>query len=204
MDKKPHIVIIEDHPVMRKGLVSWFAATERWNVAGTASSLAEAKDLFSAQTLEVDIVLLDIQLSDGWGFDIIPWLNTEEKYADNPPYFAVYSSFIDYTHVKAALNYGVHAYISKQRSESEVESILIDVLNEKTSIDEIVSSKFQQTEDSIKLLTKREEEIFLLIKERLSNKEIANRLNIKRKTVENHLFMIHDKTGLSRSDLENL
>jgi DNA-binding NarL/FixJ family response regulator len=204
MDKKPHIVIIEDHPVMRKGLVSWFAATERWNIAGTASSLAEAKELFSSSTLEADIVLLDIQLSDGWSFDIIPWFNREEKYTDNSPYFAVYSSFIDYMHVKTALNYGVRAYISKQRCESEVENILLDVLNGKTWIDEIVSSKFHQTEDSIKLLSKREEEIFLLIKQRLSNKEIANRLSIKRKTVENHLFMIHDKTGLSRSDLENL
>jgi DNA-binding NarL/FixJ family response regulator len=59
----PKIIIVEDHPVMRKGLADYFAGTGRWQVMGTASTLAEAKELVSRMC--ADIYLLDIQLEDG-------------------------------------------------------------------------------------------------------------------------------------------
>jgi DNA-binding NarL/FixJ family response regulator len=114
--------------------------------------------------------------------------------------FAVFSSFDNYAHVSAALGYRVNAYISKQRSESEILNILQDVLNGNTWIDEIVMSKFKNVTEQIELLTKREAEILTLIKRGLANKQIAKHLNITSKTVENHLSNIHDKTGLSRLD----
>jgi two-component system response regulator NreC len=202
--KKPSIVIIEDHPVMRNGLTVYFASMEDWTVSGTASSLEEARKLFSAPQFEADIVLLDIQLPDGWGFDIIPFYDAQNLPTQNRPLFAVYSSFDDYAHVSAALSYGVRAYISKQRSESEILAILREVLNGKTWIDELVKSKFENTTNVIELLTKREAEIFTLIKSGISNRQIADQLKIKNRTVENHISSIHDKTGLSRLDLLKL
>jgi NarL family two-component system response regulator LiaR len=229
METKPRIVIIEDHPVMRKGLTAWFASSERWSVTGTAASLEEAKELFRKEFLGVssmanqvplaDIVLLDIQLQDGWGLDIIPWLEEQRALlppetpvsplpAELVPHFAVYSSFDNYAHINAALGYGVKAYISKQRGEAEVEQILHDVLNSPNQdppyIDDIVSAKFQNAEKNVNLFTKRESEIFLLIKRGYSNKQIAQALNMSNKTVENHLAHIRDKTGFTRFDLQNL
>ncbi len=203
METKPCIVIVEDHPVMRNGLAAWFTAANNWNVTGMASTLEEAKNFFRNPNFNVDIVLLDIQLADGWGLDLIPWLDAQTL-SEKKPYFAVYSSFDNYAHVNAALCYGVRAYISKQRSEYEVENILQEVLNGKRVepwIDETVSSKYQNIMEYIELLTKREAEILTLIKRGFSNQQIAESLHITRKTVENHLANIHDKTGLSRLDL---
>jgi NarL family two-component system response regulator LiaR len=66
------IVIVEDHPVMLRGLAEWFSATGRWQVLGAASTLTAAKELLS-NGISPDVLLLDIKLPDGWGLDIIPW-----------------------------------------------------------------------------------------------------------------------------------
>jgi NarL family two-component system response regulator LiaR len=65
------IVIVEDHPVMLRGLADWFSATGRWKVLGTASSLVTAKEVLDG--ISPDVLLLDIKLPDGWGLDIIPY-----------------------------------------------------------------------------------------------------------------------------------
>ena len=207
-NEKPKIVIIEDHPVMREGLAAWFTATGRWQVAGTASGLAEAKKLLAAT--QADIALLDIQLEDGWGLDIIPWLLSKAPDAKlsnpkNRPLMAVYSSFDDYAHVSASLSLGVRAYITKYRSEEELEEALLKALAGETCIDEKVQAKLQSAVHMLNLLTKRETEIFTLVKNGLSNKQIAARLGISRRTVENILSCIYDKTGIrSRREPERL
>jgi len=194
----PKIIIVEDHPVMREGLANYFAGTNRWQVTGTASTLAEAKDLVTR--VYADILLLDIQLEDGWGLDIIPYLTKQDG-----PIMAVYSSFDDYAHVSAALGMGVQAYICKRRSEQELEAALRATLDGTPYIDDTVQSKLNKTVNLFSLLTKRETEIFRLVTQRLSNKQIAETLKISPRTVENILSCVYDKTGIrSRAELERL
>ena len=202
---KTSMIIIEDHPVMRKGLADWFQKTGRWNVTGTASALDEAKAILAhlyAKGSKVDMLLLDIQLKDGWGLDIIPWL--KKKNAELP-LLAVYSAFDDYAHVSAALSMGVKAYVTKYRSESELEKALRTVLDGKTHIDESAQEKFHTAIEVFSLLTKREGEILSFIKDGLSNKQIAVKLGIKRETVDNIVSCIYNKTGIhSRPELLKL
>jgi len=204
LDKITSIIIIEDHPIVRNGLSAFFTAAGRWKVMGTAASLAEAKKLLTSVT--VDIVLLDIQLEDGWGLDIIPWLVTRSEQKTNPlPLLAVYSAFDDYAHVRAALSMGVKAYITKRRSEQELETALRKALEGELHIDEAAQQKLQSISDLCILLTKRETEILNLVKKGLSNKEISSQLGINRRTVENILSCVYDKTGIkSRLELERL
>ncbi|MDR0447651.1 MAG: response regulator transcription factor [Treponema sp.] len=199
--KRPGIVIIEDHPVMRDGLAAYFTGTGRWRVTGTASTLAEAKKLL-AKTAP-DLVLLDIQLEDGWGLDIIPWL--EEQKTRAAPVMAVYSSYDDYPHVRTALGMGVRVYVTKRRSEQELEQALFKALEGETWIDDTAQKRLQNTTDLFSLLSRRETEILSLVKSGFSNIEIASRLGLSRRTVENILSCIYDKTGIrSRLDLERL
>ena len=204
MDKITSIIIIEDHPVVRNGLSAFFTAAGHWKVMGTATSIAEARKLLTSVT--ADIVLLDIQLEDGWGFDIIPWLVTRSEQKTNPlPLFAVYSAFDDYAHVRAALSMGVKAYITKRRSEQELETALRKALDGELHIDEAAQQKLQSISDLCILLTKRETEIINMVKRGLSNKEISSQLGISRRTVENILSCVYDKTGIkSRLELERL
>ena len=81
---KNKIFILEDHPIMLKALSDWFAKTGRWELTGAASTLAAAKELLPG--VSADIVLLDIQLEDGWGLDIIPFIQKEwEGRSQQPP-----------------------------------------------------------------------------------------------------------------------
>ena len=208
MDKITSIIIIEDHPVVRNGLSAFFTGTGRWKIIGTAASLAEAKKLFADVSNPVcaDIVLLDIQLEDGWGLDLIPWLTTQsEQKLYTMPLLAVYSAFDDYAHVRAALSMGVKAYITKRRSEQELENALRQTLDGEPYIDAAAQQNLQTITDLCSLLTKRETEILNLVKKGLSNKEISSQLSISRRTVENILSCVYDKTGIkSRLELERL
>jgi DNA-binding NarL/FixJ family response regulator len=204
------IVIIEDHPVMRKGLAAWFAGTGRWQVLGIAANLAEARNLFSgffSAAALPDILLLDIQLSppdaeDAMGLDLIPWLR--KKFGTTPP-VVVYTQFDDYAHAASALGFGVRGYVCKYRSEEELETVLHAVLRGEVSIDKAVEPKLKNAGEPRKLLTRREAEILTCIREGMSNKRIAAVLGISPRTVENLLFRIYFKTGIaSRSDLQKI
>ena len=203
------IVIIEDHPLVREGLAAYFADTGRWQVMGTAPSLETAKELLTS--VEADVVLLDIQLEDGWGLDIIPWyaaqikLDTQSGHEKEPALMAVYSTFDDNAHVNAALSMGVRAYVCKRSNVPELEKALLSALNGKVYIDDRIESRLQKARDVYGLLTKREKEIFTLVKNGLSNKQIAARLGITCHTVENIISCVYDKTGIdSRLELFKL
>jgi DNA-binding NarL/FixJ family response regulator len=203
------IIIIEDHPVMRKGLAAWFAGTGRWQVLGIAAGLAEARDLFSGAAALPDILLLDIQLGphdgaaeDTMGLDLIPWLR--ERFGKIPP-VVVFTQFDDYAHANAALGFGVRGYVCKYRSEEELEKVLHGVLRGEISIDKAVEPRLKKAAETQKLLTGREAEILKHIREGMSNKRIAAALGISPRTVENLLSRIYYKTGIaSRSDLQKI
>ncbi|AEF80852.1 LuxR C-terminal-related transcriptional regulator [Leadbettera azotonutricia] len=203
------IVILEDHPVMRKGLAAWFAGTGHWQVLGIAADLAEARDLFSEMAALPDILLLDIQLSphdgkteDAMGLDLIPWVR--ERFGKTPP-VVVYTQFDDYAHANAALGFGVRGYVCKYRNEEELEAVLHAVLQGKVSIDKAVEPKLKNAAETQKLLTHREAEILRHLRDGQSNKRIASALGISPRTVENLLSRIYYKTGIaSRSDLQKI
>jgi DNA-binding NarL/FixJ family response regulator len=203
------IVIIEDHPVMRKGLAAWFAGTGRWQILGIAADLAEARDMFSEIAALPDLLLLDIRLNpqdgsaeEAIGLDLIPWLR--ERFGKIPP-TVVYTQLDDYAHVNAALGFGVLGYVCKYRSEEELETVLHAALRGEVSVDKALELKLKNVEGTQKLLTRREAEILAHIRNGRSNKRIALALGISPRTVENHLARIYYKTGIaSRSDLQKL
>ena len=204
MTKKKNIAIVEDHPVMRKGLAAWFNETGRWNVTAAVSSIEEARSVLPG--LESDVLLLDLQLEDGWGLDIIPSF-VESGYAKQSyiPVFAVYTGFDSHAHVSAALGLGVRAYITKRRTEAELEQFLFMALEGEICVDEAAKIKMQNVTDIVGLLTRREAEILTLVSKGLSNRQIAARLEISHRTVENILSCVYDKTGIhSRLELERM
>jgi len=199
MNEKPGLLIIEDHPIMREGIASYFEQTERWQVSGKAANLEEAKEIFLRE--KIDVALIDIQLDEDWGIDIIPWL----KETNRTPVLAVYSAYNDYAHVSAALEMGVQVYICKRRYGKELEDALFDALNGKTVIDDLVQTKLKTVADLCSILTKREGEILTMVKSGLTNREIAAKLNLSLRTIENILSCVYDKTGVnSREKLQKL
>ena len=198
MTENPCIFIVEDHPLMREGLASYFKRTGRWQITGIAASLEEAKKYLP--DLKTDIVLLDIQLEDGWWLDLVPLIKQSK-----PPTIAVYSAYDDYAHVRIALGLGARVYVCKRRNEKELEKALLEALGGKICIDSSVQERLNTAANLFSLLTRRESEIVNLVKDGLSNREIAAHLGISHRTVENILSCIYDKTGIkSRLELERL
>jgi DNA-binding NarL/FixJ family response regulator len=173
-------------------------------VLGSAGTLKEARALLSAtETAGPDILLLDIHLEKAWGLEIIPWLKQRNR--EKIPAVVVYSAFDDYAHVSAALSMGARGYVNKKQSETELEAALDIVLSGGVYTDKFAEQVLQNAADLIGLLTKREAEIFTLVKDGFSNQEIAEKLSISRRTVENILHCIYDKTGIpSRMDLQKM
>jgi DNA-binding NarL/FixJ family response regulator len=197
------LVIIEDHPVMRKSLAAYFEGTGRWRVLGSFPNLEDAETFLIQSENAADIFLLDIQLEKGWGLDIIPWLRCQNS--EKTPAIVIYSNYTDYAHVNAALSLGIQGYVSKSRNEEELEAVLETVLQGGHYIDKTVERELAAISDAVSLLTKREGEIFTLVKSGLHNKQIAGQLGISRRTVENILSSIYDKIGISsRMELQKL
>ena len=131
------IFILEDHPIVSDSLASFFNDTGRWNVLGTSSSLDEAKE--KIPLLEnIDVLLMDILLPDGWGLDIVPWLKNQNY---KMPILAVFTAFDDYSYVSTALSLGVMVYLTKLRNKEKLENAIISAFDGIICIDEDAQRK---------------------------------------------------------------
>ena len=201
MEKKYSIIIIEDHPIMRAGLITYFSKTRRWNILGVAANISDAKKIL--EKTKADVLLLDIKLEDGWSLDLIPWLKENTK--QDIPLLAVYTAFDDFAHVSAAVSFGVKAYVTKSSSETELEDALLNAINGEVYIAEEAKMHLHNVTALSGLLTKREGQLLQLVKQGLSNKEAADELGIRPRTVANILSCVYAKTGIkSRKELERL
>jgi two-component system NarL family response regulator len=195
------IFIMEDHPIVSESLASFFDETGRWNVLGTSSTLAEAKQKIPP-LINIDVLLMDILLPDGWGLDIVPWLKNLNK---KVPLLAVFTAFDDYSYVSTALNLGVTVYLTKLRNKEILENAIINAFDGIVCIDEDAQRKINKIASLTDMLTKRETEILINVKKGLSNEEIAANLSINVRTVSNIISCILDKTGIeNRRKLEKI
>ncbi|MCL2186825.1 MAG: response regulator transcription factor [Treponema sp.] len=195
------IFIMEDHPIVSESLASFFNDTGRWNVLGTSSSLAEAKEKIPLLK-NIDVLLMDILLPDGWGIDIVNWLKKQNY---KLPLLAVYTAFDDYSYVSSALNLGVMVYMIKLRNKEKLENAIINAFDGIVCIDEDAQRKINKITSLTDTLTNRESEILINVKKGLTNEEIAVNLSISPRTVSNIISCILDKTGIkSRRALEKI
>ena len=195
------IALIDDHPLMINGIGAWLCSTGRFEVAGTAGSLEGARSLFERLDSMPGIVILDISLGTEDGLSFIPMLKkicAKRKAA--LPGILVCSVHGNSYHIKRALDLGATAYVEKAAAPSEIITAIDSILEGKT----YVNPKYlqQAQNQNISPLTRRETEVAALAKLSLSTKQIAQRLGLSVRTVDNHLARIYAKTGKgSREEL---
>ncbi|GHV78393.1 hypothetical protein AGMMS49944_01840 [Spirochaetia bacterium] len=89
------LVIIDDHPILREGLVA--VLKKQWTIVGQAANIKEARGLFAALTKAPDLVILDIGLKETEnGLELLPFLAERYKHARDPgaPAVLVYSIWL--------------------------------------------------------------------------------------------------------------
>jgi NarL family two-component system response regulator LiaR len=198
------IILIDDHPLAINGIGAWLKSTGRFEIAGTAGTLKEAGALMKKLNPLPAVVILDISLGTEDGLEFIPALKeicAKKKAA--LPGILVCSMYEDTFLIQRAMELGARAYVPKSAESNEILGAIDALLAGNTYINK--KFKPHKQKQNLPVLSRRENEIVALIKQSLNAKEIAKRLKISLRTVENHLVHIYTKTGYSsREDLFNL
>ncbi|HEY7087582.1 MAG TPA: response regulator transcription factor [Tepidisphaeraceae bacterium] len=198
---KSRVLLIEDHPVVSRGLAMLIDDEHDLAVCGSAGSGPEALKLISQ--LKPDVVILDIALGDESGLDLIKRIH---DILPNLPVLAL-SMHDETLYAERALRAGAKGYIMKKEAMEKVMGAIRRVLDGEIFVSEKMASRMvhklidggaaSAAEGSpLELLSDREFEVFSLIAQGIGPSEIANRLSVSVKTVETHREHIKAKLGL--------
>lgn len=202
MTNKPSILIIDDHPLFREGLKAIIGLDRRFEVVGEAGTAQNGLQL--ARSLQPNLVLLDISLPDQSGIH----LTREIRGLLPDTQVLIVSMHARIDHIAEALQAGATGYVVKESAAEKLLKGIEFVLKGEYFLDSSVSgqvakrliewpARHEQIRDAgYDSLSAREQEVMRLLVEGLSKKEIAQRLSISPKTVENHYANIMNKLGL--------
>jgi DNA-binding NarL/FixJ family response regulator len=194
-------MIVDDHPVVRRGLREMVDEEPDMEVAAEAADMAEA--LGQLEVARPDLVIVDLTLKNGHGLELIETIRDRDARVK----MLVLSMHDDLLYAERALRCGASGYINKQEPPENVIAAMREVLRGQVYVsDEVadvvlrrLSAGQSLQQNPIESLTNRELEIFELIGRGLSVKQIAKRLDISYKTVEAHRDRIRGKLNVSNS-----
>ena len=204
--KKKGVFLVEDHPLYREGIKAILEGSLRYRLAGEAASVEEAVAFLEKK--QPEYVLVDLTLGDESGIEVVDYI-----LAHCPNTFSVVVSMhteIDY--LMEALRSGIRGYIVKESAGDQLLAGLdsigrgnyyIDSTLSNVVVEELLRSPVQkvrqQYDSAYENLTSREQEILRHLAEGLSSREIAEKLFISTKTVENHKTNIMHKLDVHSS-----
>jgi two-component system NarL family response regulator len=183
------ILVVDDHHVVRQGLVALLNIMPEIEVVGQAADGAEAIKLY--RSLHPDITLMDLQLPGLSGVDAIRRIRNDEPAAR----FIVLTTFDGDEDIYRALEAGARAYLLKGMTVEELTSAIKAVHAGKTRISPAIAEKLAERMSG-PALTAREQDVLERIVAGRSNKEIASDLNISEATVKTHINSLLGKLGV--------
>lgn len=189
------ILVADDHPIFRDGVVKSLEETGEFRVVATAATAEEA--VMMSEQKRPDIALLDLSMPGG-GLTAVKKIAA----AASAKNIAMLTVSEEDENVADALRVGAIAYILKGISASELRNVLKGVAKGEPHVSPALASKvltfMSQTDQNIAAsplddLTKREEEILRLVATGQSNKEAAATLGLQEKTVKHYMTVIMGK-----------
>jgi DNA-binding NarL/FixJ family response regulator len=187
------VLVVDDHPVVREGLVTLLQDEEDFEVVASAGSAEEALAL--AGQLRPDVVLLDLELPGMDGVRAIP------RFAQASPEtnVLVFTAYDTDERVFGAIRSGAKGYLLKGASASEIVRAVRTVDEGESYLEPRVAAKLVAELGAPRrfagLLTERERAVLRLVAAGLSNKQIARSLSITERTVKFHVTSILGKLG---------
>ena len=199
---KHRILIVDDHPVFRHGLVQLINQESDLLVCGEAEDYQSA--LKAAQDLKPDMIIVDITLKNMSGIDLIKEIHKTRRDLA----MLVISMHDESLYAERVLRAGARGYVMKQEASESVVRAIREVRQgsiyaSKKMTDQIFSRFIEgnkkPAESPLHSLTDRELEVFQLIGEGLGISEIGTRLHLSVKTIGTYRERIKDKLNLKTS-----
>ncbi len=195
------ILLVDDHKLIRESWSFILNSDPRFQVVGETSNADEAVEI--AKDKRPRIVLMDINMTPVNGFDATKLIR---KYSPASKIIGISMHSMP-AYARRMLQIGAMGYVTKNSSKDELLTAIVEVNRGKKYICEEVKNILAQQEleedDSgqpdMNVLSQREIDVVKLIKEGLSSKEIALRLDISLKTVEVHRYNILKKLSLKNT-----
>lgn len=192
---KIQILIVDDHPIVRRGLADLFRDEPDMNVVGEAATSPDAMAI--AAKTNPDVAIVDLILGDEDGMNLVSELS--KSYPKTRT--LVLSSQDEWLYAERALKAGAAGYVMKDTGADALLQAIRRVASGKTYVsaaaaERIVEAAGSSSERSaFDRLTNRERHVFALLGRGLSTREIAETMNISHKTIETHLAHLKDKLG---------
>ena len=187
------VAVIDDHPIVRDGIVANLGDAPDVAVVGSAGSVRDGIALAGRE--RPDVVLLDLELPDGSGLDAIDAI----KAASPGTRVVIFYAYAGEERVGSALSNGADSYVLKGTASDELLETVRAVAAGGTRMDPTIAG---QALDALRAprhlrITEREREILRLLADGLSNKAIGMRLGIAERTVKFHVGEILGRLGAS-------
>jgi DNA-binding NarL/FixJ family response regulator len=190
-DQRIRILVVDDHPAIRKGLIATLAPEPDMEVVASAMTQAQAIEMHRQH--HPDITLMDLGLEgETGGIEAIRQIRKECPEAK----IIVFSALRGDEDVFRALQSGAATFLSKGTPEEDLVRTVRDVHAGGRPIPQDVARKLADRL-TLSSLTTREVEVLRLVADGLRNKEIAAKLGISEETVQGHMKNILSKLGVN-------
>lgn len=196
---KQAIMIVDDHPMLRRGLASLIESEPDLTVCAEAAT-AEAA-LQAIEQSNPELVIVDLALDGSDGLDLVKKIKVQHPKTPS----LVISAHDESLYAERAIRAGARGYINKQQLTDTVLIAIRSVLNDEIYLSEKMAARFavkflgaqaQQENSPLAVLTNRELEVFRLIGQGESSRQIAQCLRLSIKTIESYRQHIKHKLTL--------
>jgi DNA-binding NarL/FixJ family response regulator len=195
------ILVVDDHEVVRQGLVALLGRRDEFQVVAEAGSLSEA--LAATRRFVPDLVVMDVRLPDGSGIEACREIRSEYPEIK----VVMLTSYPDEEAVLSAIIAGASGYLLKQVRGRDLVAALEAVGRGDSLLDPAVTERVLErvrrvasgsARDDLADLTAQERKILMLVADGKTNKEIASEVFLSDKTVKNYVSSILAKLNLQR------
>lgn len=189
------IVVIDDHRMFAEGLIELLSSESDFNILGHSMTIKDAKQ--NLERLRPDVILLDVQLPDGDGYEIHEWLNDMRWSA--PPKILYITGDDRLISINRAMNLGGMGYLDKTGGWEEVANAIRRAVDGVKTLGTNVASKLAEysfsPDSAEQALSVRETEILTGISEGLTAKEMSAQLGLALPTVRTYVTRVFKKLG---------
>ncbi len=202
MPARSRVMIVDDHPIFRKGLGHLINEESDMEVCAEAEDVPEAKRNLAAH--KPDMVIVDLSLKGASGLELIRYIH---DISPGLPVLVI-SMHDETVYAERALKAGARGYIMKQEMTGKVVKAIRQVLHGKMFFSEdivegilgrVATDSRAIPKDPVSTLSDRELEVFTLIGKGTGRKEMASMLNVSIKTIGSYREKIKEKLGIRSS-----